>query len=60
MARQTALLVPPMILAPATMAEPSGVGAHLIPSGLQTPTGSDNAGVGAHLIPDGLQAKPGG
>ncbi len=33
----------------------SGVGAHLIPSGLQ----AEPSGVGAHLIPDGLQADPG-
>ncbi len=60
MARQTALLVLPLILAPATMTQPPGVSAHLIPSGLQTPTGSDIAGVGAHLIPDGLHTEPGG
>ncbi len=35
MARPTALLVLPLILMPATMAEPTGVGAHLIPDGLQ-------------------------
>ncbi len=78
MARLIAVLVLLLMLAPATMAEPSrhaladhdwigglwhrltawisGIGAHLIPDGLQ----AEPSGIGAHLIPDGLQAEPGG
>ncbi len=78
MARFIAVLVLLLMLAPATMAEPSrhalpdldwigglwhlftawisGVGAHLIPSGIQ----AEPNGVGAHLIPEGIQADPGG
>ncbi len=38
----------------------SGVGAYLIPDGLQADPGGDTAGIGAHLIPSGIQAEPGG
>ncbi|MCP5119711.1 MAG: hypothetical protein GY953_53610 [bacterium] len=77
MARLIAILVLLLMLAPATMAEPSrhaladhdwigglwhrltawisGVGAYLIPNGLQ----GEPSGVGAYLIPEGIQADPG-
>ncbi len=77
MARLIAVLVLLLMLAPATMAEPSrhaladhdwigglwhrltawisGIGAHLIPEGLQAEpdTGGDTACIGACIIPEG-------